>query len=144
MKAPENDEYKEKLERVYLNRLSRCTSNMPMPGPLMTPRQIVLQAIIEGYRILDMEAAYEAQQKIKGKPEPKAQKPELLETKLGSMSPNPFVRARVQILNKMSDFHRNEIERMEKDGNTDNRVYNEFAHQCRILGEEFEKKQYGD
>jgi hypothetical protein len=144
MKAPENEEYKEKLERVYLNRLSRCSSNMIYPPFSATPAQIVYQAIIDGFKILNLEAIYEAQQKLKSKPEPMAQKPEILETKLGSMSPNPFIRARVQILNKMDDFHRKEIEKMEKDGNTENRVYNTFAHDVRVLGDQLEKKQYGD
>jgi hypothetical protein len=44
----------------------------------------------------------------------------------------------------MDDFHRKEIEKMEKDGNTENRVYNTFAHDVRVLGDQLEKKQYGD
>lgn len=144
MKAPSNDNYKEKLERVYLNRLSRCTSNMIDPPANFNQAQITRDAIIEGFRILDMEADYEAHQKIKSKPEPKAQKPQILETKLGSISPNPFVRARIQILTKMGDFERKEIERMEKAGNINNRVYDAFAHDVRVLGEQFEKKQFGD
>ena len=111
---------------------------MPKPEESLTFEQGIAAATLEGFILLRAEA------KEKSKPEPFAQKPELLETKLGSMSDNAFMRARVQILTKMSDFCRKEIKRMEKEGNTENRVYNEFAHNCRVLGEQFEKKQYGD
>lgn len=136
--APDNNEYQKKLNKVNLNRLTRCTVNMQMPEKGLTPMQIMFRATLEGMIIL------RAEEKEKSKPEPMTQKPQILESKLGSISPNPFVRARVQILTKMGDFERKEIERMEKDGNINNRVYDAFAHDVRVLGDQFEKKQFGD
>lgn len=140
MKAPSNNEYERKLNKVNVNRLTRCAANMPKPPDHLSLGQITQHAIIVGFHILEEEAE---EQRQNANPPAKAQKPEILETKLGSMSPNPFVRARIQILNKMDAFHRNEIERMEKANDTENRIYNEFAHNVRVLGEQFEKKQYG-
>jgi hypothetical protein len=119
--APDNNEYQKKLNKVNLNRLTRCAVNMQMPQASLTPMQIVFQATLEGMIIL------RAEEKEKSKPEPFAQKPQILETKLGSISNNPIIRARVKILNGYTPFRRAEIERMEKIGDTDNRFYKDFA-----------------
>lgn len=52
---------------------------------------------------------------------------------------NPFLRARIQILKGMNAFQRNEIEMMERTNYKDNRWYDEFCHQVRLLGESFQK-----
>lgn len=52
--------------------------------------------------------------------------PELPPLQIPSTSENPFVRARVDVLNKYSEFKRREIEQMEKTGDKSNRVYEEF------------------
>ena len=117
--APDNNEYQKKLNKVNLNRLTRCAVNMQMPQATLTPMEIVFQATLEGMIIL------RAEEKEKSKP--MAQKPQILETKLGSMSDNPIIQARIKVLNGYTPFRRAEIEKMEREGDTDNRFYKDFA-----------------
>ena len=131
MKAPSNDDYQDKLNRVNINRLTRCASNMPVPEENLTLMQMVAQATLQGMIILRAEE----KEKAKAKPEPIAQKPQILEIKLGSMSPNPFVRARVQVLNKMDDFHRHEIEKIERGELPKSRFYDDFVKEVAALGD---------
>ena len=121
--APDNNEYQKKLNKVNLNRLTRCAVNMQMPQATLTPMEIVFQATLEGMIILRAEE----KEKSKPKPEPMAQKPQILETKLGSMSDNPIIQARIKVLNGYTPFRRAEIEKMEREGDTDNRFYKDFA-----------------
>jgi len=121
--APDNNEYQKKLNKVNLNRLTRCASNMLKPNESLTIAQIVTQAILEGMILLRAEE----KEKINPKPEPITQTPQTLETKLDSISENPIIRARVKVLNGYSQFRRTEIERMERNGDTDNRFYKDFV-----------------
>lgn len=58
-----------------------------------------------------------------------------LDATLALSSTNPYVRARVQVLQKMPETKRNEIEKMEKTGNINNRTYEAFVHQVTVLGD---------
>ena len=51
---------------------------------------------------------------------------EKLQSTLATVSKNPYVRAREEILKKMPKAKRTEIEQMEAMGKVDNRVYKEF------------------
>jgi hypothetical protein len=52
-------------------------------------------------------------------------------------SDNPYLKARIAVLDKMTDFKRNEIKEMEKIGDTDNRFYADFVHEVSCLGDIF-------
>lgn len=58
-----------------------------------------------------------------------------LESKLGSMSPNPYVRARVEILMKMTEDQRKAIELMEKGEKPTDHRYDAFVKQVAALGD---------
>ena len=58
-----------------------------------------------------------------------------LESKLGSMSPNPYVRARVEILMKMNEDQRKAIELMEKGEKPTDHRYDAFVKQVAALGD---------
>ena len=119
-----NDDYQKNLNRI--NRYARFKNNMPFPNNSATLMQMVREAILEGMIMLQAEE--------KEKLNPKAIEPD------PRVETNPFIRARIQILSKKSEFCRKELLQMEKDNNVDNRIYNAFAKEIRILGEIFEKK----
>lgn len=59
---------------------------------------------------------------------------------LAISSKNPYVRARIQILEKMPDWKKKEIAEMEKSGNIHNKFYDDFVHQVAILGDSLGNK----
>jgi hypothetical protein len=62
---------------------------------------------------------------------------EISPTQLPSTSENPFIRARVDVLNKYNEFKRREIAEMEKTGNKENRVYQEFVAEVALAAERY-------
>ena len=52
-----------------------------------------------------------------------------------SQSDNPYFQARMKILEKYPEWRRNEVKRMEKEGNLSNRFYDDFVSQVRELGD---------
>ena len=127
MKPPEDNDYKKKLSRVNLNFMSR--NNLPIPDHAET----IMELAAAGELILQAEA----KNPRKAAP-PTAKLPDettKLETKLGSMSDDPYVKARVEILNGMGEFERKEIERMEKTNDLNNRWYEDFCHKVRVLAD---------
>lgn len=125
------DEYQKKLDKINLSKDSRY--NLPQPDH----QETLAELIAEGFRLL---AEEEKEKKTKSPVSsqdilghtPKSS----LEDKLGSMSDNPYIRARCEILKKMSAIARNEIEKMEKNGNINNRLYNDFVKNVRIRGDQ--------
>jgi len=90
----------------------------------------------EGNVILEEEKAAKA--KAMGKPTPTPEA--ILENALGSISTNPYVRARCQVLKDLSADRRKAIEEMEKTGKIDNTRYQEFVKMVRLLGDRFSDK----
>ena len=68
--------------------------------------------------------------------------PKTLDAALGATDPNPYVRARTQVLKDLSDKRRAAIEEMEKTGKTNDPEYAKFAAAVALLGDKFsdEKK----
>ena len=60
-----------------------------------------------------------------------------LDSTLGEKSSNPFVRARIEVLEKMTLSQRSRILKMEAENNLDNPIYQDFVKSQRILGDEF-------
>lgn len=54
---------------------------------------------------------------------------------LATLSKNPYIRARIQILEKMIGWKKKEIIEMEQTGNIHNKFYDDFVHQVAILGD---------
>ena len=68
--------------------------------------------------------------------------PKTLDSVLGSTDPNPYIRARCQVLNALPADKRARIELMEQDKKIDNPIYDDFAKAVALLGDKFsdEKK----
>jgi hypothetical protein len=74
------------------------------------------------------------------KPTPPKDETKKLDKKLASISPNPWVRARTKILNDYPEWRRKEIENMENGKYPKDYHYDDFVHEVRILGDEYEEK----
>ena len=97
--------------------------------------QTIAEMVAEGNRLLEEE---EREKNSKKKPEPPKPQPDettKLESTLGSISENPYIRARVQLLNKMTPEARKVIERIEKGELERNHVYDRFVHDVALLGD---------
>lgn len=68
--------------------------------------------------------------------------PKTLDAALGATDPNPYIRARIQVLKDLPADKRARIELMERDKKTDNPIYEEFARMVSLLGDKLsdEKK----
>ena len=102
----------------------------PRPQGL-TEEQYLSIALQEGYALL------EEDEKNSVKTPPSASKSDSvkLDNKLGEMSTNAYVRARIEVLGKMNPKTRATIEEMERIGNTCNPTYNKFVEAVTILGD---------
>lgn len=87
----------------------------------------------EGHKLLAAE-----ENKSENKPITKNTNSKPLEAKSAN-EVNPYIRARNDILNKMGAFEKKEIETMEREGNLDNRIYNNFVHQVRLIADAYYK-----
>lgn len=66
---------------------------------------------------------------------------QVLETALGAMSTNPYVQARVKILNDLPPAKREQIQKMEETKNTDSKTYDEFVKMVVKLGDQLSDKK---
>ena len=110
--------------------LDPSRQNLKPVNPKLTFEQYLSQAIQEGYALL----AAEEKNSVKN-PEPFKQSSPALNDALGKMSDNPYIKARTQILLKMTPTARAAIEEMERIGNTCNSTYDKFARSVTILGD---------
>ena len=107
--------------------------NLPKPDH----EESLTELVKEGHRLL----AAEEKKKNPCPPVPTAPVPpkkddtKRLESNLASTSTNPYVRARIQILNKMTALARGVIEKMEKGELPKDRRYDEFAKTVMNLGD---------
>lgn len=122
------EDYAKKVQGVKLDINSR--HNMPTPDH----EESIAELVAEGERLLAEEEKLKSKQKTAA---PAKDESKDLTNKLGSMSTNPYVRARVEVLNKMPKWKRSEIEEMEKTGNINNQYYDQFCKDVRILGDTF-------
>lgn len=110
----------------YLERLTEMQKNGDLiPSPDLPLNQLMGHLAAEGEKLLKTE------EKIK-KPVDDAKK---LDAALALSSKNPYIRARVAVLQKMPKWKRNEIHDMERNRNIDNPHYQEFVHEVAILGD---------
>ena len=116
--------------------LSPDRQNLEPVNPKLSFEQYLFQCIQEGHALLNAEATSSVTKRNSVKsPEPLKQPPSILQDALAKSSPNPYVRARAEILGKMSPGARAAVEEMERIGNTCNSIYDKFAQSVTILGD---------
>lgn len=121
------DDYMDKLKKV---KLPNDRKNLKPVDPHLSFEQYLAQATMEGFALL----AAEEKNSVK-KPQIPAKPSPILEDALGKMSSNVYVRARTQVLTKMSPLLRKQIEKMENTKDLDNRIYREFVRAVVMLGD---------
>ncbi len=97
----------------------RGYENLPIPDHTET----MMELCIEGMKLLKEE-----------KPAPKVENKRLQDALAASAS-NPYIRARLKILNDLPPERRNQIEEMENKGKTNNPLYEKFAKMVATLGD---------
>jgi hypothetical protein len=98
-----------------------------------TPEELIRVLCAEGAELLDAEV------KAKTPPVPPNENKRLQDA-LAASTKNPYVRARLKILNDLPKERRDSIEAMEKNGKTDNPTYKEFVQMIMKLGDKFSEK----
>jgi hypothetical protein len=116
-----NDKY---WESVKL----RGYDKLPQPTHVETIEELAA----EGERLLQAEGKLPT-------PTPSNDSKRLQDT-LAAATDNPYVRARVKILNDLPKERRERIEQMEKAKNTDNLIYDQFVKMVVKLGDQLSDK----
>jgi len=115
--------YQERMEQLQ-------RSNQLTPSPDLPPQKLIDHLASEGEKLLAKDPKYTA-----GKDE----SAQLTKT-LAISSKNPYLRARIQILEKMPSWRKKEIAEMERTGNINNQFYDDFVHQVAMLGDSLGNK----
>jgi len=121
------DEYMKKVESVDLGPMSR--RNLPIPDHEETIKELVE----EGNRLL-------IEEQKTNKVSPPKDDSKQLDTKLATNSKNPYICARVQLLNKMKEGERKIIEQMEKKELERDLRYDRFIKEVTVLGDKLSEK----
>jgi len=126
-----NKENSEKFQR-RMAELALEGPLIPAPEGLSTP-ELIAHLEAEGLKLL----AEEEKKNPAPAPVPIKRKDERkeLDATLALNSTNPYVRARVMILQKLPAWKRKELEQMEKTGDINNKYYQQFVHDVRVLGD---------
>lgn len=127
MPKTENDENFKK----YQNRIKGLGAKNLIPTP-KEPTMSELAA--EGQKMLEEEALSKNYKAVPITVRPIDDRKKL-DKALAISSTNPYVRARVMILEKLSPMVKNELAEMEKTGNINNKKYEMFVQQVAILGD---------
>jgi len=122
MATKNEDNFKKNLKKI---------GRFDLPAPSKdnkTEAEMIAEALIEGNKMLEAEE----KEKIKKSPKLVVSDVKPLDMALGLKSPNPYIRARAQILQKwMKDPHlqwkAREVEKMENGTNPKNQFYDEFV-----------------
>jgi DNA-binding FadR family transcriptional regulator len=97
-----------------------------------TPEALIRVLCAEGAEIIA------AEEKAKTPPVPPSENKRLQDA-LAASTKNPYVRARLKILNDLTKDRRDQIEGMEKNGKTNNPTYEQFIKMVTKLGDDFSK-----
>src|ERR1035438_3310978 len=109
-------------------KLSPDRMNLKPVNQSLSFDECLSKALQEGYALL----AAEEKNSVKTAPNPNSVK---LENKLGETSKNAYVRARSEVLNKMSPAARAVIEKMERGDLTKDTRWDTFCKAATILGD---------
>lgn len=132
------DEYKRRMEaegyKIAMQPIQLTPGRYPLPKPYpeswSIERQIV-EACKEGNALLEAESKSPKAPPVSVKPDPQT----AVEDNLAAKSTNPYVRARGEILGKMSIKARSVIEAMEKGTMPKDARYDKFCLQVSELGD---------
>ena len=113
-------------------KLSPDRMNLKPVNQSLSFDECLSKALQEGYALL----AAEEKNSVKTAPNPNSVK---LENKLGETSKNAYVRARSEVLNKMSPAARAVIEKMERGDLTKDTRWDTFCKAVTILGDSLSK-----
>ena len=123
----------ENLKR-YLERLAELQKEGNLvPSPDLPTDKLIQHLAAEGEKLLKTS-------KVIGKVQPKKNDKEKLSNALGLTSKNPYIRARIMVLQKYPAWRRAEIGRMEQAGDINNKFYEEFVHEIGIVGDKLSEK----
>lgn len=122
--------------RRYTARMSRLQKEKLTPSPELPIDQLIVALCAEGMLLLEAEEKAKAAPAMKPKDEAKR-----LHSTLAAGDPNPYVRARAQVLSKMTDAEHKRIEEMEKTGDTKNHMYSNFISEVSKLGDKLSEKK---
>lgn len=125
------DDYEKKLKKI---KLDPSRKNLKPDPAHWTFEEQLARAVIEGAQLL------EAEEKAKKAAAPPAPSP-VLEDALGKMSANPYIRARTQLLLRMTPTARSVIEKMEKGLLDKDHRYDTFVSQIAKLGDKLDDEQ---
>lgn len=105
--------------------------NLPIPDH----KETIQELVAEGNKLLEQDEKNSSSTVAKPSVSPAPTAPVL-----SSDSKNPYIRARIQLLNQWKKDPRTawkaeEIENMERKKETNNRHYDEFVHEVRLLGD---------
>jgi len=89
--------------------------------------QLINDLIKDGNLLLESETKSIRKSKVQSK----EKNPDTIDV----ASKNPYIRARIMVLNKMPAFKRKEIEEMEKTGNIENDKYKQFVKEVSNIGD---------
>ena len=130
-------ENQENLKR-YQERLAQLQKEGNLvPSPNLPTNELIQHLAREGEELLKAEGKANIVPPV-GKIQPKKDimdETRKLTENLGKSSKNPYIRARIMVLEKLPEWKRHELARMEQTGNTNNRYYDEFVHEVAILGD---------
>lgn len=126
------EEYAKKLAAVKLDINSRLNLQPISDEEAIVNDKNIAKLVAEGNALL----AEEEKRKEKKPAAPLKDESKKLETKLATTSSNPYVRARMEVLQKMAEDKRAIIEKMEKGSLPKDSRYEEFCKQVRIRGDQ--------
>jgi len=115
--------------QAYLERTGHANLIPPKSQPM---GKLAMQLCAEGQKLLIAEETPKAPVVT-----PPVDDKKKLDTALATVSPNPYIRARVKILNGMAESRRKLIEKLEQTGDTNNRTYDEFVRLVAEQGDKF-------
>ena|ERR1039458_10122780 len=118
-------------------KLSPDRMNLKPVSQSLSFDECLSKALREGYALLEEEAKTPPKNSVK--PPASVKHSPALEDALGKMSDNPYVRARIEVLNKMTPAARSVIEKMEKGELTKDSRYDTFCKAVTILGDSLSK-----
>lgn len=127
-------ENEENLKR-YQERMAQLQKEGGLvPSPELPPEKLIQHLAAEGAKLLAAEEKSKPT-KVVGKIQPKKTDEVKLTETLGLTSKNPYIRARIMVLQKYPAWRRAEIGTMEQNGDTNNKFYAEFVRAVAELGD---------
>jgi hypothetical protein len=138
--AKNNNNFNSYLQKIKDTPMSRF--NLPIPKK----EELLSEALIEGHKLLAAEEKSQAS-KIYNTVKKEADGHKLkddkknLENKLAETSSNPYIRARREVLKKMSTAELDAIAKMEKGEIPKDSWYDRFVHKIAELGDQYSNQK---